>query len=175
MLAFVFILFLGWFIVGFFVYFGVSGKLISQNALNQIKSPTKGHQFKTFFLDRSEMEGLVWLKHKEFKYQGDHYDVEEITWLEKDSVKMVCYKDTPETKFFNRMKRMMSKKSDENRQSQSSPVWTNLLNTPLILSKFNFYLENINSLESKTDLPLYVEKLTHTDLTISSPPPEAFA
>jgi hypothetical protein len=163
----------GWFLMGFFIHFGLSKWQLNKQAQVLINKPSNSHQYKTFRFSRFEMESLVWLKHKEFKYKEDHYDVVGISWDQIDSVRIVCYKDTPETKFFNRMARLISKKSDTDKRSSSSPIWSNLLKTPL-LSNQSASFELVTLVDSKEiNFYTYKERSYQAYLTLDTPPPQS--
>jgi hypothetical protein len=163
----------GWFLLGVFIQFGISKWDIHKQALAKVNKPNDSHHYKTFRFTRFEMESLVWLKHKEFKYNEDHYDVVEVSWLHADSVTILCYKDSPETKFYKRITRLISKKSDKNKRSSSSPIWSNMLKTPVLGNQSSCFEFITSSYSTKINVDAYQQWYYQIYLSLETPPPKS--
>lgn len=165
-----FIAVLSWLLGGMQILTGLERQLLDKTLAQRIKAKQKSEKLYTFVFSRIEMEELVWLKRKEFKFRGEEYDVCKVKWLPSDSVKLICYKDEPEQKFRNKLKNL-TEQGKKNRMHNYGVCFQLFYSVYLEPEKFSLILTHLDH-DSVQNFYAYNSNILSQILHIETPPPE---
>jgi hypothetical protein len=172
------IVFLGlflWQLTGFVLYFEHSYRLLKREIKQSVKEGIPQDQLITLKLSDEECKELLWLDRREFKYQGNLYDVVRKFNAVDNLLVIHCISDEKEKVLFATLGETVSKHLTGKDQKSSVGTWFKLLQLPMIEHTHSTFVNRtIDEDKTQKKFSVYRESFSSRSIEVDSPPPSVF-
>jgi len=158
-------------LVEFDIYFYNEQAKIKKQLKTYLKEGVPKNQLKAFEFTKQEVSILNWTKPtKEFKIGNRFYDVVWRKNLETGKIYFQCVDDAQESILFKNLAQYLDKNLGEQNHRSSLGFVFSVLNTPLILSEFQYEISTPIFSEKQQKISFYFRLLSEGYFDITLPP-----
>lgn len=163
-------------IVGFSIYFNFERGKIKKQLKTYIKKGVPENELKIFTFSQKEFSSLSFTKKREFKLDGNYYD---IVFSSKDSLRnllLQCVDDMQESVLFRNLSSMIDFNLGNERSDSPLSIMFSLLKTPFNVGARIKFIEYIFILESqKENIFAYKDFQSEAHLSYITSPPDSIS
>lgn len=156
-------------LVGYLVVFKVQQYQIRREIIHNIERGIPESQLTCITVNQENKNKIIWKHKKEFRYQGEMYDVVKVEKLDEETTVYYCINDSQETHLFAKLDKHL-KKTGKNKNQQNFPLKIVFKILPKPDSRFGNLIDTVSEVNQKSNFK-YAEFYTSPELEISSPPP----